>query len=293
MGTMAEVRATGVADPAATLGRAFAALALVDDQMSLWKESDLTRLNRDGAGTVPAELFVVMRHALDVARASRGAFDPTVEPLVRATGGVGGPHRALGDDERRALLTRVGAGKVHLDETTQTIRLEGGATLDLGGIAKGYAADLAIEALRASGARDGLVDLGGSSIGVFGEPLTADVRDPEATDGTPWASFVVSDQSLSTSAEDQKPGHILDPRTGLPATGVLTATVVAATGIEADALSTAVFVLGPGEGLPLLIRRGAAGFVLLRRAGRRALLTTPGFTKRYHLVAAADVEVGE
>jgi thiamine biosynthesis lipoprotein len=293
MGTTAEIRATGIALPAATLDRAFAALSLVDDQMSLWKESDLTRLNRDGFGPVPAELLAVVGHALDVARASKGAFDPTVEPLVRATGGVGGPRRALGDDERRALLKRVGAGKVHLDEATRTIRLEGGAALDLGGIAKGYAADLALAALGASGARDGLVDLGGSSIGVFGEALTADVRDPEAADGAPWASFVVSNASVSTSAEDQKPGHILDPRTGLPATGVLAATVVAATGIEADALSTAVFVLGGGRGLPLLAHRGAAGFVLLRRAGHRVILTTPGFVRRYHLVAATDIEVGE
>jgi thiamine biosynthesis lipoprotein len=293
MGTTAEVRVAGVADEAAALNRAFAALTLVDDQMSLWKESDLTQLNRDGFRQVPPELLAVVRQALDVARASLGAFDPTVEPLVRATGGVGGAHRTLGDDERRALLLRVGAAKVHVDDAARAIRLEGNAALDLGGIAKGYAADLALEALCASGASDGLVDLGGSSIGVFGEPLTAAVRDPETKGGAPWASFVVRDESLSTSAPDQKPGHILDPRTGLPATGVLAATVVAATGVEADALSTAVFVLGPGEGLPLLARRGAAGFVLLRRAGRRVMLTTPGFSRRYHLVTAPDMEVQE
>jgi len=110
MGSTAEVRATGVDDPAAALDRAFAALALVDDQMSLWRESDLTRLNDAGAGAVPPELFEVVGRALDVASASGGAFDPTVEPLVRAAGGLGGPRRTLGDDERRALLVRVGAG---------------------------------------------------------------------------------------------------------------------------------------------------------------------------------------
>ncbi len=292
MGTTAEVRATGLADPAAALDRAFAALDRVDGQMSLWKESDLTRLNAAGAGIVPAELFEVVRAALDVAAASGGAFDPTVEPLVRATGGVGGPRRALGDAERQELLARVGAGKVHLDEATRRIRLDDHAALDLGGIAKGYAADLALRELRAAGARSGLVDLGGSSIGVFGEALAADVRDPEGA-GVPWASFVVLDLAVSTSGGDQKPGHILDPRTGLPAAGVLAVTVVAATGIEADALSTAAYVLGADEGLRLLRRRGADGLVLLRDGGRRVVRTTPGFATRYHLVAAAGIEVTE
>ena len=292
MGTTAEVRATGLADPSAAFDRAFAALDRVDDQMSLWKESDLTRLNRDGEGTVPAELFAVVRHALDVAAASGGAFDPTVEPLVRATGGVGGPHRTLADAERRELVARVGARNVHLDETTRTILLDGRAALDLGGIAKGYAADQALLALRAAGARSGLVDLGGSSIGVFGEPLTADVRYPEGADA-PWASFMVLDLSVSTSGADQKPNHIVDPRTGLPATGVLAATVVATTGIEADALSTAVYVLGADEGLRLLAQRKADGFVLHRDGGRRVLRTTPGFATRFRLMAAAGIEVTE
>ena len=74
---------------------------------------------------------------------------------------------------------------------------------------------------------------------------------------------------------------------------MLAVTVVAATGIEADALSTAVYVLGADEGLRLLERRGADGLVLLREGGRRVLRATPGFATRYHLVAAAGIEVTE
>jgi FAD:protein FMN transferase len=226
-----------------------------------------------------------------VAVASEGAFDPTVEPLVRATGGLGGPRRSLAEGERKALLARIGASGVHVDVATRAIRLEPGTALDLGGIAKGYAADLALEALRAAGASTGLVDLGASSIGVFGTPLTVDVRDPEKADAPPWASFVVENASVSTSGGDQRPGHIFDPRTGLPATGILSATVVAATGIEADALSTAVYVLGADAGLTLLLRRGADGLALERRGRRAIVRATPGFQGKYGLRLRSGVTV--
>ena len=293
MGTAAEVRVTGLDAPDAALDRAFAALTLVDDQMSLWKETPLTRLNAAGTATVPPELFAVVRHALDVAEASNGAFDPTVEPLVRASGGLGGPHRELPDEERRVLLARVGARRVHLDEARHEVRLEPGTTLDLGGIAKGFAADLALDALRAAGGRTGLVDLGQSSIGIFGEPLVAEVRDPERADAEPWATFAVEEASVSTSGGDQRPQHIFDPRTGLPASRVLSSTVVATSGIEADALSTAVYVLGAADGLRLLERRGAAGLVLLREDGRAVARTTHGFARRFRLRTRPDVEARE
>lgn len=292
MGTLAEVEASGDACSQTALLSAFAALGGVDERMSLWKESELARLNDAGSAAVSEETFAVLRHALDVAAASGGAFDPTVEPLVRAAGGFGAPPRALSAPERRALLARVGHGRVLLDGATRRVTLEGGARLVLDGIAKGYAADRALSALRAAGAATGLVNLGESSLGVFGEPLTLDLRDPRGT-GLPWGAFQVEDASVSTSGTDQRPGHVLDPRTGLPARGVLAATVVAASGVEADALSTAVFVLGPSEGLALLARRGAAGLVLLVEDGRRLVRTTPGFAIRYGLAPAAGVEVQE
>jgi len=128
---------------------------------------------------------------------------------------------------------------------------------------------------------------------VFGEPLVVDVRDPETEDGRPWASFRVEEAAVASSGGDQRPGHILDPRTGRPARRILAATVVARTGIEADALSTAVFVLGAQDGLRLLARRGAAGLVLLRERGRRVIRTTPGFGAAYSLVVAERVRARE
>ena len=292
MGTTAEIAAHGLDDPAPALDAAFAALALVDERMSLWKQSELAALNRDGQGAVSPETFDVIRHALEIAAASGGAFDPTVEPLVRARGGLGGPTRPLDAEAAGELLARVDHRRVTLDPTTRTVRLAGGARLVLDALAKGDAADRGLVALREAGATGGLVDLGGSTLAVFGAPHTVDVRDPLG-EGAPWASFRMGDTALGTSGGDQQPGHILDPRTGEPARGVLQATVVAASAREADALSTTVFVLGAGEGLAFLEKRGAAGLVLLLEDGRRVVRTTPGFAAAYDLLVAADVELRE
>ena len=293
MGTAAEIRVTGAASGEAVLEAAFAALDRVDAGMSLWRPSELTRLDDRGRAVVSADLMAVLGHALDVAAASSGAFDPTVEPLVRASGLLGGTPHALPEAERRRLLSRVGFRRVHANPDTREVWLERGTRLDLGAIAKGYAADLALSALREAGAATALVDLGGSSIGVLGMTLGVEVRDPEAAGAPPWASFRVRDEAVSSSGGDQKPRHIFDPRTGRPATGVLATTVVASTGVEADALSTAVYVLGAEEGVRLLLRRGVAGIVLLRQAGKRVIVTTPGFAGRYGLVTAPGVELRE
>lgn len=289
MGTTAEVQVGGLADPAPVLDAAFAALTRVDDTMSLWKESELTRLNDNGHGRASTDLLAVLRHALDVARASGGAFDPTIEPLVRAAGGLGAPRRRLRASERRALIARVGFSRVQIDLETSEVTLAPGTRLDFGGIAKGHAADLALEALRRAGATRGLVNLGQSSIGAFGEELAIDARNPERRGAPPWASFRVTDGAVSTSGGDQQPGHILDPKTGRPAGGVLAATVVARTGIEADALSTAVYVLGAEKGLRLLEQRGAGGFVLERQNGQRTLRATRGFARAYGLITTSGV----
>jgi len=288
MGTTAEVRVGGLDRPGPALDAAFDALALVDQRMSLWAESELGALNDAGAGAVSPETFAVVRHALEVARASGGAFDPTIEPLVRAAGGFGGTPRVLSESETRSLLARVGHDRVRLDEATRRVHLDG-TRLVLDALAKGDAADRALAAVRASGAASGLADLGGSTLAVFGEPLTVDLRDPSGAD-RPWGAFRLAEAALGTSGGDQRPGHILDPRTGAPATAVLQASVVAETAREADALSTAIFVLGAEAGLELLVRRGAAGLVLLVEDGRRVIRTTPGFASSHALVTAPGVE---
>ncbi len=296
MGTTAEVEAHGPAELSLALAAAFGALTRVDDAMSLWKPSELQRLNDAGQGQPSRDLRAVLESALEIAAASAGAFDPTVEPLVRARGGFGAPALSLSPTDRTALLARVGYRRVHLDPDSGRVRLEPGTRLDFGGIAKGYAADLALDALRSGGAEAGFVSLGESSLGQFGKSLDLEARDPEAPAdqrGQPWASFRVAGGSVSSSGFAQKGAHILDPRTGEPPRGLLSATVVAATGIEADALSTAVFVLGADAGLRLLEQRGATGFVLLRESGVRVVRATNGFARAHALELAPGVSLRE
>lgn len=274
MGTIAEVQAWGAREPTAALDAAFRELTAVDETMSLWKETPLVRLNREGRLDAPPELLAVIRASLDVAAASGGAFDPTVGPLLQA--------RTAG--ERARALSRVGYGRVRIEGSR--VALPPGAALDLGGIAKGYAADRALDALRHAGASAGFVDLGTSSLGVFGTPLEVEVPGRDGVLG----SFRVENGAVSSSGGAERPGHIVDPRTGQASTGVVLATVVAASGIEADALSTALYVLG-AEGLSMLEARGAEGFVLVREGEGMMMTTTPGFAARHALALGPGVRL--
>lgn len=273
MGTMATLEAWGAPAPTPALDAAFAAIARIDDSVSLWKDSDLVRLNRDGKADVSPDLLAILRSSLDIAAATGGAFDPSVEPLLRAQGFYDGVPRLLGEDERRRILSRVGHQRVRLEG--KQVRLGPGMALDLAGIAKGYAVDQALVALREAKASAAVVDLGGSSIGVYGTPLEVEIRGGLGT-------FRLENACLGTAGADQRTRHILDPRSGRPAEGTLLATVIAPSGMEADGLDTALYVLGEA-GLPILTARGVEGFVVKQVGTGFELRATPGFAGRRRL----------
>lgn len=282
MGTVAVVRAAAPdsATALAALDAAWEAFAQVDARMSTWRDdSDLARVNA-GAATAPvaapADLLQVVAAAMRVAEASGGAFDPTVLPLLRAWGLHGGPAREPAADELAGLLAVTGARHVRVDTVAGTIAFaRAGVALDLGGIAKGHALDAARRAMIAAGAAAGVLDLGGNLM-VFGhgERPVAIVApdDPDAVVG----AVTVKDAAVATSGQyerfvevaGRRRGHILDPRTGLPSARAGSVTVIAPTGLEADALSTALFVLGP-DGAPALLarHRGAVAVFVVQREG--------------------------
>ncbi len=242
--------------------RAFASFRRVDSLMSNWTTtSEVARVNRvaaSGPTVLEPEVAEVVRKSLEVWRLSDGAFDITVEPLVRAWGFLGGPRRVPSEAEARAAFRLVGAQRLHYDETRRTLRFDlEGMKIDLGGIAKGYAVDCAAETLRAHGVSDALVNVSGN-IAAIGHPEGSDhwrigIRDPR--DRMPYfARLALHDrEGISTSAkyeqfvaQDGKTyGHIMDPRTGRPAEGLISVTVVAPDGYIADAWDTPLFVLGP------------------------------------------------
>lgn len=279
MGTVARLEVWGVASPNPVLDAAFAAIGRVDDTVSLWKDSELVRLNGGGKADASPDLLAILRSALDIAAATEGAFDPSIEPLLRAQGFYDALPRALPEDERRRILSRVGYQRVRLDGPK--VRLGPGMALDLAGIAKGYALDQALAALRKGKASAAVVDLGGSSIGAFGTPVEVEIRGGLGT-------FRLENASLGTAGGDQRTRHILDPRTGKPAEGIVMATVVAPSGIEADGLDTALYVLGEA-GLQVLASRGVDGFVVKQAGAGHELVMTSGFAGRRHLRLAKGV----
>jgi thiamine biosynthesis lipoprotein len=209
---------------------------------------------------VHPEVARVLDAALEVWHDSEGAFDVTVEPLVRAWGFLGGPRRVPSQAELDSAFTRVGAQRLDFDPGARSLRFgRRGMKIDLGGIAKGYAVDVAAARLAELGVRDALVDLSGN-MAALGRPAHAGpwrigIRDPH--DRMPYLARLAfhSGEAISTSgkyeqfvaADGKTYGHIMDPRTGRPADGLIAVTVCAPSAMLADAWSTALFVLGPVE----------------------------------------------
>lgn len=264
MGTYVNVTLV-TADSAAAAPLAATALAVfrrADSLMSNWSTtSEVARLNREaGAGPVivQSEVARVLRYALDLYPASDRTFDVTVEPLVRAWGFLGGRPHVPADSVAAAAFRRVGAEQVSFDPATRTLRFANpGVRVDLGGIAKGWAVDVAADTLRAHGVRDALVDLTGNMF-AMGHPAGAaawriGIRDPR--DRVPYfARITLADEGISTSgkyeqfvaADGRTFGHIMDPRTGRPAEGLISVTLVSKSAFTCDAWDTPLFVLGAG-----------------------------------------------
>ena len=266
---------------------AFNEIRRVESIFSLHRsDTELSRLNASrGPIEVSDELAILLSYALEVARDSDGAFDPTVAPLVQLWGFLWKEYRFPTANELATSLPRVNHRLVEADPRERTVRfLTNNVSLDLNAIAKGYAVDCAIEKLRSMGITNAMVRAGGD-LRVIGSPpgeatWTVQLEDPgKAGQRT---SIKLRDQALSTSGsyenfflrDGKRYSHILDPRTGFPVQGIASCSVIAETCTESDAWSTALFVLGPeralaefGPKMPLLFGIWTAdGGVELRRS---------------------------
>lgn len=278
------------------------ALDLVVRQMSTWEEdSDLSRYNRAAPGRwqkLPEPFFTVLRHALELARATGGAYDPTVGPAVNLWGFGPDPARrnAPAEDDLDAARRRIGWQRVQLDTEQRRARQAGGSYVDLSSIAKGYAVDAVARALQRLGCGNALVEVGGELLGMGrrpdGQPWRVAVRVPGLEAGEEGPVLALQGLAVATSGDDfrcfaaddgVRYSHTIDPRTGRPVRHALASvTVVHAQCMQADALATALTVLGPDEGWAyaererlavLFIRRGAEGGHEARpTAGFEALL---------------------
>jgi len=238
---------------AAAVVRALDEIDRLDRVMSSWRvDSELSRLNASGGMWVPCskDLYAVLDSSLAFAEMTRGAFDPTIEPLNRAwdTRGKGKLPNAF--TAERALMM-VGYQKMSLDPGTQRAFLSfTGMGVDLGGIGKGYALDRAARSMRDAGVSRALLNFGGETL-ALGEKWEVAVADPSER-LKPVVRLVVSDAAVSTSSQSERGivikkkryGHIFDPRTGQPVESQASVSVVARSATRADALSTALLVMG-------------------------------------------------
>jgi thiamine biosynthesis lipoprotein len=206
---------------------------------------------------VESELFGLLQVAAKINKDTGGAFDITVGPLMRAWGFFRGEGRIPGTEELGKVLENVGQHHVLLDADNYTVRFDSpNVEIDLGGIAKGYGLDQAVEVLKQHGIDSALVDGGTSSIYALGAPPGEEgwpvgIRDP-MNKTEHLETITLRDAAISTSGNLEKffeidgkvYGHIMDLRTGMPIQGVLSASAIAPTGTESDALSTAFFVMG-------------------------------------------------
>ena len=240
---------------------AFDEVDRIDRLMSHYKaESPLSQINREAAGrpvTVDKELFDFIADAMRYNRESRGAFDITVGPLMKAWGFFRGDGRVPSPSELNAVRRLVGPQNVVLDAANHAIRFaHPGVELDLGGIAKGYAVDRVVAGLKDRGIAAALVSAGGSTIyGLGAPPGTSawDVAVQDPVDSRKSALTIrLRDRALSVAGSSEKSfeangvtySHIMDPRTGRPVQGMLSVAVLTTTGTAGDAFDDAFFVLG-------------------------------------------------
>jgi thiamine biosynthesis lipoprotein len=264
-----------VANRAATA--AFARIGKLDGILSDYnRESELMRLCRSAKPGRPVrvseELFTVLARAAVISNRSDGAFDVSVGPLVKLWRRARRRKRLPDPDDLTAAKRAVGYGAIRMDKKKRTVELlKTGMLLDLGGIAKGYAGDEALKALRKAGVSRVLIDGGGDI--VVGDPPPGKpgwrigVAKLGAEDGLPSRYFTLKNAAVATSGDafqaveigGQRYSHIVDPKTGVGLTIRSSVTVVARDGMTADVLASAVSVLGRCGGAGLMAKFPGTG----------------------------------
>ena len=269
---------------------AWAEIDRLEAMISSWRDDSETSAVNRNAGVRPVrvspELFRLIRRSLKVSELTAGAFDITFA-------GVGelwdfrSAEPEVPDEERiAAALRHVGHGKIVLDEERGTVYLDDpGARIGFGAIGKGYAANRAVFAMKDHGVRGGLVSAGGDLVAFGrredGESWNIAIAHPRDRDRV-LARIPLTEQAVVTSGDyeqyfirgGRRYSHILDPRSGWPASGLQAVTVVCPDAELADALATAAFVLGPEEGLGLIGRMEGVEAIFVTDEGE--VLSTPG-----------------
>ncbi len=296
--------------------KAIEALDLIDrleDQLSVYRHrSEVTQLNRLAAQrpvSVEAGLFDLLAEAVSLHKTTEGAFDMTAGPLIEAWGLLRREGRMPTQDELECARQVVGC-QLELSSDRRTVRfLRPGVQINLGGIGKGYALDRCSDVLTQNGVRDFMIHGGHSSIlarghrkSPQGNGWTVGIRNPLRPDRR-LAEITLRDKSIGTSGtgtqhfyhEGRRYGHIIDPRTGQPAEGVLSTTVVAPRATLADALSTAFYIMGVDRVREYCQQHADIGALIIRSGKQAGAIETIAVGLRddeWQLVGEQHVDEG-
>lgn len=235
----------------------------IEGHLSKYKEdSDIAKLNRLGRLRVSPDTMAVLIEANKFWNLSGGEFDVTVGPLLDLWGFRDKQYRLPTEEEIRRTLRLVGFDKIVFNTKNNVVELKlSRMQIDLGAIAKGYAVDQAVRQLRYLGFKSCLINAGGQIYCLgdkFGKPWRVGIRNPRNNGIIQYLKL--RDSAVSTSGDyeqyfmigNKRYSHILNPKTGYPVdSGIISATVIAPSGLTADALSTSIFLLGKAKGLRL------------------------------------------
>jgi len=258
----------GIAEEAINV--AFARMEEIERIATTWdSEGEAFKLNQNGYSDTPSdELLELINLSLYYSELTDGSFDITIQPLLDlweynpdADKQFWELDESTQKPEINKALKLVGTDQIIIKDNTISFKEEG-TKITLGGIAKGYAVDEALEVLKGMGIKYALVDAGGD-IGTIGSKPDNELWDialvnPDDTSQS-LATFRVSDKAVTTSGNyeryfdpEAKVGHIMDPKTGYSVTGCISVTIIADSCTQADVLATGVFVMGPEDGMRLV-----------------------------------------
>ena len=300
MGTFARVVVIAKDSDAAKkcIESAFTQINKVDDLMSDYKsDSEISNANRDGfekAVQLSLSTCKVLQRSIEFSELTDGAFDITVGPLVELFRKAKNKQVLPNQDEIAEARSKVGFEKLKLDGQDRTVRFAvEGMQLDLGGIAKGYAVDKAVETMLTHGAIGGMVDLGGD-IRCFGAPfkgrehwvigLQNPNRGKDSAGSEVLLKLKITNGAIATSGdyqqfimiEGKRRSHIIDRKTGTSTEGLSSVTIIANNATNADALATAVSVMGSEKGLELIEKIPGTEAILITSQPEFKLMKTSG-----------------
>jgi thiamine biosynthesis lipoprotein len=294
MGTVVEITIVGEDEEAAKKAalQAFQEIKRIEQLMSPWIESsDVSRINQSSGKEwvkVSPETFKVIQKAKEISELSEGGFDITVGPLTQLWRMAREKKVLPPVEELKQKLDLVNFKNMMMDQEGKVFLKKREMAIDLGGIAKGYAGDRAFELLNSLGYKNLIVNAGGDlrTGGLkVDQPWTIGIQDPRASQKM-MARVSVSDAAIATSGDYEKffiyqgkrYHHIFNPRDGFPTEGCQSVTILCKEGMVADALATAVFVLGPEKGYALCQKLEGVDCLIVGKEGK--IIFSPGLKDR-------------